>query len=198
MTFARLRRADWAAMLAALALLFAMATDWYSTEQGDAARRIEQNTRQPSSGQQGEIDRAVNEDARTVAQREEKNAWQAGAGIDRLILIVLLGAAGLALVAGFLRAGGRRFDPPLTPSGAAAIASLIGALLVTYRIIQEPGLDAGSTIKPGAPLAVGALGLLALVTALALRNEEAGEPFRELPKPADPAKPPEKPEPAAS
>lgn len=196
MTFARLRRADWVAMLAALALLFVMATDWYSTEQGEAARRIERNTHQPPTGQQGEIDRALNEDARVIAQDQEKNAWQADAGIDRLILFLLLAAAGLGLAAAFFRAAGRRFDPPLTPSALAAIASLFGALLVTYRIIQEPGIDAGSTVQSGAPLAVGALGLLALTTALGLRNEEAGKPFSELPEPAKDQEPASEPEPA--
>ena len=103
----------------------------------------------------------------------------------------------MALAAAFFRAAGRRFDPPLTPSGLAAIASLLGALLVTYRIVQEPGIDAGSTVQSGAVLAVGALGLLALATALGLRNEESGEPFSELPQALEPAEQSKKPEPAA-
>ena len=38
MTFTRLGRGDLLAMLAALALLLVMATDWYSTERGERAR----------------------------------------------------------------------------------------------------------------------------------------------------------------
>ena len=189
MTFARLHRADWIALLAALALLFVTAMDWYSTEQGRVARDLEQRTDDPGTGAQGEIDRALNEDARTVAEGEEANAWQADAAIDRLILLVVLGAALLALAAGFFRAAGRRFTPPLTPSALGAVAGLAGAVLVAYRIVQEPGQDAGSTVEAGAPLAVAVLGLLAFACARGLRHEEAGEPFSELPRPAEDPQP---------
>ena len=191
MTFARLRRADWVALLAALAVLLATAVDWYSTEQGQDARRLEDRTSEPSSGQQGEIDRSLNKDARTLAEDEERNAWQADAAVDRLILLIVLAAVALAIAAAFLRAAGRRFDPPLTPSALAAVTGIAGVLAVTYRIVQEPGLDNASTIEIGAPLAVLALGMLAFAAARGLRNEEEGEPFSELPQPA------KEPEPAA-
>ena len=189
MTFARLRTVDWIAMLAALALLFVTATDWYSTVFGQEARRIERLSEDPPGGLSGEIPRKTNEEARFAAEQEERNAWQADAAIDRLILLVLLAAVILAIGAGFLRATGRRFEPPWTPSALAALAAAIGAVLVTYRIIQEPGLDAGSTVQAGAPLAVAVLGVLAFAGARALKNEEEGHPFRELPQPAPPEKP---------
>ena len=46
------------------------------------------------------------------------------------------------------------------------------AILVAYRIIQEPGLDAGTNVKAGAPLALLALALIALGSSSALRADE--------------------------
>jgi hypothetical protein len=186
MTFARLRSADWLALVAALALLLIMALDWYSTALGDEARRIEKNTQGPLPGEAGQDLRQYNEDARSVAEGQEHNAWQADALIDRVILLSLLATVGLAIAAGFLRAAGRRFEPPLTPSALAAIAAGIGALLVTYRVVQQPGLDDVTTVKAGAPLAIVALGLIAFAGSRGLKHEEEGEPFRDLPQPQPP------------
>jgi hypothetical protein len=61
-------------------------------------------------------------------------------------------------------------------------------VLVIYRIIQEPGLDAASTVKAGAPLAVIALGLLALACSRSLKHEEEGQAFRVVAaQPGEPA-----------
>jgi hypothetical protein len=179
-TFARLRTADWVAMVAALALLLVMAADWYSTARGEAAREVEENTEGTFGGQAGQDISDVNEEARATAEGEERNAWQADGAVDRLILVVLLATVGLALAAGCLRAAGARFEPPLTPSALAAIGAGVAALLVIYRILQEPGLDAASTVEAGAPLAVVALGVIAFACSRALKNEEEGAPFREL------------------
>jgi hypothetical protein len=187
MTFARLRTADWLAMLAALALLMVLAVDSYSTVGGDEARRVEHLSRQASPGEAGQVEREVNEEARVIAEGQERNAWQADGAIDRVILIVLLGTAVLALGAGFMRAAGKRFNPPFTPSGLAAIAAAVGALLVTYRMLQEPGLDEVSTVKAGAPLAIIALGAIAFACSRGLKHEELGEPFRESSQPPEPA-----------
>lgn len=189
MTFRRLRLADWVAMIAALALLLVMAADWYSTKLGDEARQVQQNTRGNFAGEAGQDVHDTNQEAKNIAEGQERNAWQADGLIDRIILISLLATVGLAIAAGFLRAAGRRFEPPLTPSALAAFAAGVSAVLVIYRIIQEPGLDAGSTVKAGAPLAVIALGLLALACARSLKHEEEGQAFRELPaaKPGEPA-----------
>ena len=84
----------------------------------------------------------------------------------------------LALGAGYLRAAARRFEPPLTPSALAAVCACVTALLVAFRLIQEPGFDAATTVEAGAPLAlVGARGDRPL-RALALRAEEAGTAWR--------------------
>jgi hypothetical protein len=184
-TFARLRLADWVAIVAALALLFAMAADWYSTAAGEEARRVE-GLSQPSGAQGGEVAREVQEDARTAAEEAERNAWQADAPIDRVILAVLLAAAGLAVVAGFFRAAGHRFEQPLSPSALAALCAGGGALLVLYRMIEQPGPDLRTTVHVGAPLAVVALGTLALAGAAALRAEGEGREFRELPAEGEP------------
>src|SRR4051812_27582638 len=122
-TFARLRTGDWVAMIAALALLLIMAADWYSTRLGDEARDVQKNTQGNLRGEAGQDIRDANQDARTIAEGEERNAWQADALIDRVILLTLLATVALALAAGFLRAAGRSFEPPLTPSALAAVAA---------------------------------------------------------------------------
>jgi drug/metabolite transporter (DMT)-like permease len=186
MNFERLRLADWVALLAALALLLVMATDWYTTSQGEAARRAQhQLSDTPKTGAAGEDLESVKRDAREQAEESERNAWQADGGIDRLILLSLLATAGLALAAAFLRAAGRQFEPPWTPSALAALAAVISALLVTYRIVQEPGIDEFNTVTGGPPLAVIVLGVLAVAAASAVRAEEAGTAFRE-PTPSPP------------
>jgi len=186
MTFARLLRADAVAMIAALALLFVMALDWYGTNVGDEARRT-QKLAQPQGAEGGEIERRVNEDARFVAQGEEKNAWQVDGAIDRLILIGLLATIVLAVGAAYLRAAARRFDPPLTPSGLAAVTATVTALLIAYRIIQEPGFDEATVVKSGAPLSLIVLAVIALACRSALAEEEAGTAWREDPAPPEPA-----------
>ena len=184
MTFARVRAADWAALVAALGLLFAMAADWYSTPQGREARWIERLA-DPQGALGGESERRAQEDARVAAEGAERNAWQEEGLIDRLILVALLVTIALAVAAAFLRAAGRSFETPWTPSGVAAVAAAGAGALVSYRLSQEPGLDVGTTVEAGGPLALVALGALALSSALALRNEEAGRAFRELPTPAE-------------
>ena len=182
MTRRRLTYGDVLAVAAALALLLVMAMDWYSTKTGEEARRVE-GLSQPQGALGGEVERTVKQRASEAAEGQEQNAWQADAAIDRVILLALLGAAGLAIAAAAFRAAGRRFEPPLTPSALAAVAALIAAALVGYRIVQQPGLDVASTIKSGAPLALVALGLLALGAARALKAEETGDAWR-APAPA--------------
>jgi hypothetical protein len=183
MTFERLRGADWVAFIAALLLLLVTAMDWYSSVPGENARdAIERIDDLPPAAD----DRAeVREDAVTRAEEEEQNAWQAGAAVDRLILAGLLATVGLGMAAAFLRAAGRRFEPPWTPSGLTAMAATLTAVLVAYRIVQEPGLDAATTVKLGAPLAAALLGAIAFASGRALQAEEAGEAFREVSTPEE-------------
>lgn len=161
--------------VAALALLFVMAMDWYSTPTGEEARRIERLTDNPSGAMAGEIDRQLNEDARHLAEREERNAWQATAVVDRVILGVLLLTVLLAIVTAFTRWLGARPSKGLGPTGLTALLAALGTVLVAYRIIQEPGIDEVTTVKLGAPLALIPLGAIALGMSWALRSDAQAE-----------------------
>lgn len=178
MSFERLWRADWVAFAAALVLLLVMAMDWYSTASGEEARRIEAISN-PSGSAGGQIERELQEDARLIAEGEELNAWQASGAVDRLILLGLLATVALAIAAAFLRAAGRRFEPPLSPSALAGLVGVVTALLVAYRAIQEPGLDAGTTVEAGLPLALVVLGVIGLAARGAMRAEEDGSAWPE-------------------
>jgi len=173
LNYSRLVRADVIAALAAFALLFVMAMDWYSTEAGDEARRIE-SISEPQGALGGEVEREVQESASIAAEGEERNAWQTSGGIDRVLLAGLLATVALGIGAAYLRAAGKTFEPPVTPSALAALAAVATGLLVAYRIIQEPGLDDGTVVKAGAPLALVLLGAIALAGRAAVRAEEAG------------------------
>lgn len=174
MTFARLRPADWVAFLAALALLFATAADWYSTQGGEQAREFERGA--PALGEGAELA----DDAAAAAEGAERNAWQADGGIDRVILAALLFTSALTVLAAFARARGRRSEGTFSLTGRAGLAAALTALLVVYRVIQEPGFDEVNTIQYGAPLALGVLGVIALACAVSVRAEEEGTELREV------------------
>jgi drug/metabolite transporter (DMT)-like permease len=179
MTFARLRAADWVVFVAALALLLVTAADWYSTKGGERARQFEQT--QPTRGDGADL----RDDAAATAENQERNAWQVDAGIDRVILVGLLGTALLAVYAAFSRAAGRRYEKGLSPTAWTGIAACVTALLVLYRIVQEPGFDEVTTVQAGPPIALAVLGVIAFASATSVRAEEEGREFREL-KPAAP------------
>jgi hypothetical protein len=166
-TFARLSAWDWVAFIAALALLFVTAVDWYSTAQGDEARRIERLS-QPDGALGGEVEREVRESARIVAEGQEKNAWQLSGAIDRVILAGLLVTAALAVLAAFAAASGRASRSAIPPAGLAGIAAATTALLVFFRIVQEAGFDEASTVEAGAPLSLVVLGLIGYAGARAM------------------------------
>jgi hypothetical protein len=173
-TFARLRRADWVVFVAALALLFTTAADWYSTQTGEEARRIEEQARPDSGRSPAQVEREIQHDAGALAEAQERNAWQEDGLIDRIILIGLLGTSALGVGAAFWRAGGRGSDG-LGAFGLAGLFAFVTALLVLYRIVQEPGLDEITTVKAGAPLALGVLGVIAFGCATSLRDETRAE-----------------------
>ena len=165
MTFTRLHAADWVAFVAALALLFASAADWYSTKVGDQARQFEKSA--PTRGEEAELA----DDAAATAENAERNAWQADGGIDRVIIAGLLATAALTVYAAFMRAAGRG----LGTTAIAGLAAALTALLVIYRVIQQPGFDDVTTVKSGAPIALAVLGVIAFASAMSLRGEEARE-----------------------
>ena len=175
MTFARLRPADWVVFIAALALLFTTAADWYSTETGEEARRIQENARPEEDRPSGQTEAEVEREAGALAESKERNAWQEDGTIDRVILVCLLLTAALGVVAGFWRASGREARW-LGPYGLAGLMACVTALLVLYRILQEPGFDELTTVKIGAPLALGVLGVFAFAAATSLRDETPAAP----------------------
>jgi hypothetical protein len=189
-TFLRLSRWDWLAFVAAMALLLVMSVDWYTTKQGEECRRIEHLQTPSRTGAAGDlIGRDVRRNARECAEKREKNAWQAPGAIDRFIALVLLVAIVSAVGAAFFRAAGRRFEPPLTPSAVASMAGLLGALLILYRILQPPGFNPAAVVKPGAPIALALVGILAI----AARSASAAEreaPESPQPEPPEPEQPP--------
>jgi hypothetical protein len=175
MSFARLRAADWLALVAALALLFATAADWYSTEGGRQAREFEQGA--PAQGEGAELA----DDAAAAAEGQERNAWQADAAIDRAILVALLGTAALTVLAAFARAAGRGPGDGVGMTAWAGTVAALTALVVLYRVIQEPGFDEVNTVQYGAPLALGLLGVIAFACAMSVRAEEdEGTELREV------------------
>ena len=167
-----MRRGHVIALIGALALLLVMAMDWYSSTTGEEARRVEEITDNPSGAEAGEVDRRLNEDAREIAEDEEKNAWQADALIDRIILVLMLLAAVFAILTAVTRAAGAKPTKGIGPAGLAALFAAVAAALVAYRIIQEPGLDSATTVKAGAPLALIGLAMIALGSSSALRADE--------------------------
>ena len=167
-----MRRGHVIALVGALALLLVMAMDWYSSATGDEARRIEEQTENSSGAEAGEVDRRLNEDAREIAEDEEKNAWQADALIDRIILVLMLLAILFAVLTAIARAAGGKPTKGIGPAGAAALCAAVAAALVAYRIIQEPGLDSATNVKAGAPLALIGLAMIALGSSSALRADE--------------------------
>jgi hypothetical protein len=169
LTFARLRVPDWVVFVAALALLFTTAADWYSTQAGDEARRIEQQARPDEGEPSGQAQAQVEREAGALAESKERNAWQEDGTIDRIILICLLLTSALGVAAGFWRASGREARG-LGPYALVGFAASVTALLVLYRIVQEPGFDSLTTVKFGAPLALGVLGVIAFAAASSLRE----------------------------
>ncbi len=165
MTFERLRPADWVVFVAALALLFTTAPDWYSTTRGEEARQIQKN----AGSSEGQPEREVEQDAGALAESQERNAWQEDGLIDRIILVALLATSALGVGAAFWRASGRGSDG-LGAFGLAGFMACVTALLVLYRIIQEPGFDDLTTVKIGAPIALGVLGVIAFACATSVRE----------------------------
>jgi hypothetical protein len=182
-SFERLTIGDAIAWVAALALVLFTAVDWYSTVQGNEFRSL-QHEAAPHGAAGGEVSREVEGQAKLAAQAQEHNLWQEHRTIDRVILIVLLAAAALSALAAVLRVADRRFRSGLSPSAFAAAFTGLGALLVLYRIVQQPGDDTVTTLKSGPWLALIALGALGTGAAIARRAEREGRAWKDEPPPA--------------
>ena len=170
MRFERLARGHVVAAVAALVLLLVMAMDWYGSHEADQARQIAKSAN-VTGADAGEAGRAVRQDAEEIIARDEKNAWQEGRTLDRVLLALLLVSVFLPLFAAGYRAAGRRADPPWTPSAIAAVVAAVAALLLVYRIINVPGNDASTTVKIGAPLGLLCLAAIGMGSAYAFKGE---------------------------
>jgi len=167
----RLRLGDVVGLLAAFALLFILAGDWYSTSTGVQAREIveRQGTEGPGSGL---FDDGV-EDARIEAEQAERNAWQVSSALDLLALAALVTTIGLALAAAALRAARREFpEPRRSPSALAALLALVALFLLVVQAALRLDADSEVTIRIGLPLGVAALGMVACGAGLALRENQ--------------------------
>lgn len=171
MNFRRLTPGHALAFIAALALLLAMAPDWYTDKVGELRRDIQDQVL-PSLDR--EVQPSPSERAGEEAELREKNAWQASGLIDRVILVLLLATAGLAIAAAFMRAAGRRPGPP-SPSAIATLTGLAAAMLVTYRILQPPGFNEAAVVKWGAPVGLVCVALVAFGSRLATLAEREPE-----------------------
>jgi hypothetical protein len=166
-SFLRLTRGHAIAFVGALVLILSTsAVDWYTTDQGQEARRLQRIQGQPPPGPGGEVPRAVVRDADLSAERQERTAWEPQTVIEFVLLMGVLLAAGLAILAGFVRAAGREPPVPLLPL-AGGLAGLTGALLL-YRMLA--GGDAGAQVEFGVPVALAALAAIAVGAALAGRS----------------------------
>jgi hypothetical protein len=176
--FERLARGHVVAAVAALVLLLVMAMDWYGTHEADQARQVA-NSVNTTGAEAGETGRAVKADAEEVIARDEKNAWQEARTIDRLLLFMLLLTIFLALFTAAYRAAGKRPQPPWTPSTFTALSAAVTALLLAYRILNQPGDNANTTVKIGAPLALVVLAIVGWGATSAFKGEAAWAELRQ-------------------
>lgn len=184
MTFLRLTRGHLIAAVAALALLPVMAAvDWSTTEQGEEARRIESIQDEPEPGVAGEVTRDVTEDARIVAEGEERTAFQPGSALDWLMLLSLLATIVLALTAATLRAADRGWGLPIGPSTLTAALGTVATVLVAAFILQVGVVEVGGQVAIGAPIGVVLAGAVVVGSAMAARAERPereGKPASEV------------------
>ena len=170
MRFERLAPGHVVAAVAALVLLLVMAMDWYGTHEADLAHQVGSSVT-TTGAEGGEIGRAIKSDANSIIARDEKNPWQEDRTIDRVILVLLLCSVLLPLLAAAHRAAGRRASPPWTPSAVAGVCAAVTALLVAYRIVNQPGDNNVTTVKLGAPLGLALLVVIGIGAVSALRGE---------------------------
>jgi hypothetical protein len=168
MTFRRLTLGHAIALVAALALLLAMAPDWYTDKTGEQDRFFQHDI-VPQLNR--ESTPTLSQEQADAAEKHEKNAWQESGAIDRVILLALLATAGLATAAAFLRAADRDVGPP-SPSAIATLTGLFACALIVYRIIQPPGFNEAAVVKWGAPAGLLCAGLVAIGSRMATRAEQ--------------------------
>ena len=166
----RLRLGHAVAFVAALALLFIMAGDWYSTSEGVRARDVERRQGEYLIGS-GVIDEGVAEDARIQAERSERTPWQVSSLLDLLVLLALLATVALAIASAALHAAGRSFEGRRSPIVLTAIAAIVAFVLVVLQAAARLDPDSAAVVQIGLPLGIIALGAIALGAGLAVRAD---------------------------
>jgi hypothetical protein len=122
------------------------------------------------------------------------NAWQAFDFIDLVLFVTAIVAIGAAVLA----ASGRSVALPVAASVVVTVLGIIVALLVLYRIINQPGDNAIIDVKFGAYLGFLVCLGIAVGGFLAMADEgTAPGATAQAPPPAQPA-PPAQPGPQAS
>src|SRR3954451_15746402 len=133
-----------------------MAMDWYGSHAADLAHQAVKGIN-TAGAEAGETQRAVKEDADRIIARDEKNAWQEPAKLDRVILAMLLLSVFLPLFAAAHPAAGRRATPPGTPSALPAVVAALTCVLVAYGVVNEPGNGVTTPVLNRAPLGLAVL-----------------------------------------
>jgi hypothetical protein len=95
-----------------------------------------------------------------------------------VILIGLLATVLFGVLAAFAAAAGR--DP--TASTLPAVAAGVTALLVVYRLVQQPGFDESTVVKLGGPLALVMLGIVGYASSKVMRMDPEAEAAAEEPE----------------
>jgi uncharacterized membrane protein len=138
----RLRDGEWIAGAGGLALLAAMFLHWYGVSSQWNARPA------PSADELGIV---------VLIRGAEATAWQAFGVLD--VVLALLALVPLALV--FFQATRRSPSIPVAFSVLTAVAGVLAALLILYRIVNQPGPNDVVDVEAGAWLGL----LAALVVA---------------------------------
>jgi drug/metabolite transporter (DMT)-like permease len=180
----RLTRGHVVAAVAALALLIVMAMTWYGSQQADLARQLG-NAANIGGAEAGETGRAVKADADRIVARDEKNPWQEQARVDRVLLALLLISVFLALLAAVVRAAGKGPAPPWTLSAFTALTAAATAVFLAFRIVNQPGNDAETTVKTGAFLGLLLVAVIGVGAASGFRTESESAEARPLPTAPD-------------
>jgi hypothetical protein len=171
MDFSKLRTGELIAGVCGVLLLIVMFFAWYGI-----------------GGAQGTILSAADVDTNF-------NAWQAFDFIDLVLFVTAIVAIGAAVLA----ASGRSVALPVAASVVVTVLGIIVALLVLYRIINQPGDNAIIEVKFGAYLGFLVCLGIAVGGFLAMADEGTTAPgaTAQAPPPAQPT-PPAQPGPPAS
>jgi uncharacterized membrane protein len=168
----RLRDGEWIAGAGGVALLAAMFLHWYGIED-ELIGPAEQ------TGQRGEILGFLN-----LFTSPEATAWQAFGVLDVVLLLLALIPLGLV----FAQATRRSPAIPVALSVLTTLVGALAALLILYRIVNQPGPNDVVSVEAGAWAGFVAAVVVAVGGWRSMRVEPipgaAMPPVEDLPAPA--------------